>query len=138
VPTFPDPGTNGELPKGDAQSLGVSSSQLRSAQTACQHLLPSTGGSFVQASQQCLQAGDCPPALVQQILTVQRAYSRCVRAHGYSSWPDPSLDAQGRPFFNVSGAGISRSATRTPHFTDVDRTCEHLVGVHGDVPVDLG
>jgi hypothetical protein len=138
VPNFPDPGTNGGIPKGDAQSFGVSSSQLGSAQTACRQMLPSTGGSFLQASQQCLDADSCSPAVVQQILTVQRAYSRCVRPRGFPNWPDPTIDAQGRPYFDVSGAGISSATTHSPQFLSVDRICEHLVGIHGNVPVDMG
>jgi hypothetical protein len=138
VPSFPDPGSGGQLPKADAQHLGVSSSQLQAAQSACQHLLPSTGGSFQQATEQCFSAGDCPHALVQQILTVQRKYAQCMRSHAFPNWPDPTLDSQGRPYFDVSRAGISEADTRSAQWTSADRECERLVGVDGDVPVDLG
>ena len=47
VPTYPDPNSSGQLPKTDAQLLGVSTSQYQAAQHACQHLLP-TGGSIQQ------------------------------------------------------------------------------------------
>jgi hypothetical protein len=138
VPNYPDPDSNENLPKADAHQLGVSSAQLQAAQRACQHLLPRTGGSFRQQTQQCLESGDCPQAVVQQILTVQRKYSRCMRSHGFPNWPDPTIDSQGRPFFDVGKAGISRDDTRSAKWASSDRACERLVGVDGDVPVDLG
>jgi hypothetical protein len=138
VPKFPDPDSSGQLPKADPQQLGVSPSALQAAQRTCQHLLPNTAGSFRQQTQQCLLAGDCPQALVQQILTVQRRYARCMRSHGFPNWPDPTIDPQGRPYFNVSRAGISEADTRSAQWTSSDRECERLVGIGGDVPVDLG
>jgi len=44
VPNYPDPDSSGQLPKTDAQLLGVSTSRYQAAQQACRHLLP-TGGS---------------------------------------------------------------------------------------------
>jgi hypothetical protein len=101
-------------------------------------VLPSTGGPFEQQTQQCIAADDCPQALVQQILTVQRRYSRCMRSRGFPNWPDPTVDSQGRPFFDVSKAGMSEAETRSAKWTSSDRVCERLAGVDGDVPVDLG
>jgi len=138
VPSFPDPGPDGGIPKGDAQHFGVSDAAFRSAETTCRHLLPSSSGSFAQASQQCLLADVCPPAVVQQILAAQRAYSRCVRSHGFPNWPDPTVNAQRPPYFDVSGAGITSAAAHSRRFMNIDRICERLVGVHGDVPVDIG
>ena len=138
VPDFPDPDSRGRLPKADPQQLGVSPSELQAAQRTCRHLLPNTAVSFRQQTQQCLLAGDCPQALVQQILTVQRRYARCIRTHGFPNWPDPTIDPQGRPYFDVSGAGISRAETRSSQLTSSDRECERLAGIGGDVPVDLG
>jgi hypothetical protein len=138
VPKFPDPGSSGVLPKTGAQQLGVSSSQLQVAQQTCQPLYPNNGGSFQQQTDQCIAAGDCPQALVQRILTVQRNYARCMRSHGFPNWPDPTIDSRGRPFFDISKAGISEADTRSSQWTSSDRECERLVGIGGDVPVDLG
>ena len=82
VPNFPDPDSSGQLPKGDAQRLGVSSSQLQAARTACQHLLPNNGGAINAGSiDQCMMAGDCPQALVQQVLDrgAEASPSACAR-----------------------------------------------------------
>jgi hypothetical protein len=139
VPSFPDPDANGNLPKGDAQQFGVGTSQLRSARRACRRLLPTTGASFQEDAQQCYLAGDCPPDLVEQILTVQRRYARCIRAHGVPGWPDPTIDSQGRPSFDVSKAGLSARYTHSSAFAAKDRECERLVsGSSGGVPVAMG
>jgi hypothetical protein len=102
VPNFPDP-AGGVPPKVTAQELGVSSSRLQVAQGACQHLLPATGGSLTASSlQQCYLAGVCPQALVQQALSAGREFAQCMRSHGAPDWPDPTLDSQGRPLFNIN------------------------------------
>jgi hypothetical protein len=93
VPGYPDP-TSGELPKGSAQQFGVSTTQLQAARVACQHLLP-TAQSFQDQVQQCMQGGNCPQALVQQILTAGRKFAECMRSHGVPNWPDPTIDSLG-------------------------------------------
>jgi hypothetical protein len=107
VPNFPDPGSGGAIPKGDAQHFGVGTAQFQSAQHACQQLIP-PAGSLDQQSQQCFEAGDCPPAVVQQILTAQRRYAACMRSHGLPKFPDPVIDSEGRPVFawSISKTGM--------------------------------
>jgi hypothetical protein len=134
VPNYPDPGSDGALPKGGAQQFGVSSSQLQAAESDCQHLYPVNDG----AIQQCETTGDCPQAVVQQALNIMREYARCLRSHGLARWPDPSLDSQGRPFFDVSAAGLSYQYTHSPAFGSKDSECERLVGGSAGVPVPLG
>jgi hypothetical protein len=139
VPNFPDPGSGGQVPKADAGQLGVSSSQLQAARQACRRLYPSAGGLFEQQTQQCEQTGDCPQALVQQILTLQRRYARCIRAHGVPNFPDPTLDSRGRPYFAVGRAGLSSQYTHSAVFEAKDRVCERQVsGTSGGVPVAMG
>lgn len=121
VPSYPDPTSTGALPKTSPRQLGVSSSQFQAAQAACQHLLPDTGSS--QQTQQCMLTGNCPQALVQQILTAERKFARCMRAHGVPNWPDPSIDSEGRPVFLVSRAGVDAHAPPIRAKSDV---CERL------------
>ena len=103
VPNFPDPDNSGQLPKGDAQRFGVSSSELQAARQNCRQLLPNNGPAVNAGSiQQCMLAGDCPQALVQQVLTEERNFARCMRVHGVPNWPDPTIDSEGRPVFAVS------------------------------------
>lgn len=116
VPNFPDPqpgASNAKFPS--AQQLGVSSSQYQAAVKDCQHLLPAgTGDQF-------------PPAEVQLLLIGMLKFSQCMRQHGVSSWPDPILDAEGRPVFDLGRAGISRSEARSPRLTAKATECEHLL-----------
>ena len=106
VPNFPDPGSDGQVPKADPQMLGVSNSQLRTAQRTCQHLYPTNGGVLSASSlRQCYESGVCPPALVQQALNAGLRFAQCVRSHGVPNWPDPTTDSQGRPLFNIAVPG---------------------------------
>src|SRR5579863_368923 len=103
LPDYPDPDSSGTLPKASAQLLGVSTAVFNAAQSACQHLLPATGGSLTASSlQQCYLAGVCPQALVQQALSAGRVFAQCMRSHGVPYWPDPSLDSEGRPLVNIN------------------------------------
>jgi len=126
VPNYPDPDSNGQLPKGDAQQFGVSTSQYQADQQACQHLLP-TGGSLHQQEYQCMQNSDCPPALVQLMLTADRKLARCMRSHGVPDFPDPTIDSSG-PVFNITNAGISDAASHTSQFEAKLDECARLAG----------
>jgi hypothetical protein len=110
VPNYPDPNSNGSLPKGDAHAFDVSTSQYQAAEQVCLHLLPSGGSASLT---QCLMTGACPSALVQQALEEGRRFARCMRSHGVPNWPDPTVDSTGRPSFQVTKAGISIDSTRS-------------------------
>jgi hypothetical protein len=124
VSKFPDPAGNGALPKVSLRQLGVSSSQFQTAQTACQGLRP-TGGSLTQEAD-CLQLGNCPAAEVEQIRTAELGYARCMRSHGVPNWPDPTLDPQGMPVFDVTRAGIGRQFLHSSLFMTPNAECQHL------------
>src|ERR1700726_1641621 len=134
VPNYPDPDSSGQLPKGDAQQFGVSTSQYQAARQACRHLLP-TGGSLQQQEYQCMPNTDCPPALVQRMLTAMRKLARCMRSHGVPNFPDPTPDSQG-PFFNITKVGISDAASHTQQFEAKLNECDRLVG--GNAPESFG
>jgi hypothetical protein len=119
VPNFPDPEpsqTNAKFPS--AQQLGVSSSLYQTAENACQHLLPSGGGSS--------QAG------IQQELAGLRSFAQCMRGHGVPNWPDPAIGSQGKPSFDLTGLhGVD-----TPQATAAMRQCGHLLPSQlGGIPV---
>jgi len=127
VPNFPDPTSSGTLPKADPRRLGVSNSQLRATRQACQHVLPIHGGAIDAGSiQQCFMADDCPRALVQQVLTEERRFAQCMRAHGVPNWPDPIADSQGRPVFAIS---ISEDGFNpySPPIWAKGNECSHLM-----------
>jgi hypothetical protein len=137
VPNFPDPASTGQVPKTTAQLLGVSSLQLQAAQTACQHLYPSdgaAGGVLTRDSLgQCEETGDCPQALAQAAMTALRTFARCMRSHGLPNWPDPALDSEGRPGFNLLHIqGFSPNSSQT---SSTMQDCYHVMP--GGVPVPV-
>jgi hypothetical protein len=135
VLNYPDPDSSGQLPKGDAQLFGVSTSQYQAAQQACRHLLP-TGGSLQQREEQCIvNGGPCPPALVQQMLTADRKFAQCMRSHGWPNFPDPTAQSDG-PVFNITAAGISDAESHTHQFEATLDECERLV--RGNAPYQFG
>jgi hypothetical protein len=129
VPNYPDPDSGGQLPKTGAQLLGVSASQYQAAQQACRHMLPA-GGSFQQQEHQCMQNSDCPPALVQQMMTGDFKLARCMRSHGVPNFPDPTNGGSSGPVFNITKAGISDAASHAPRFITKLTECGRLVGVN--------
>jgi hypothetical protein len=133
VTNFPDPDSNGQVPKADAQQLGVSSSQLQSAQRACAHLIPPTGQTGEQQQEtQCAMAGDCSQAVVQQWMSGLRTLAHCLRTHGEPNWPDPIISTQGRnqglPHFPYEQAGIDHHSSQV--LAKVDE-CIRLTGFEG-------
>jgi hypothetical protein len=137
VPNFPDPASNGQVPKTSAQLLGVSISQFQAAQTACRHLYPNNGGTGGVLTKdslgQCEETGDCPQALVQAAMTALRTYARCMRSHGLPTWPDPTLDSEGRPGFNlVHVQGFDPNSSQT---SNIMHDCYPVMP--GGVPVPV-
>ena len=132
LPGYPDPTSGGEIPKTDAQELGVSSSELQAAQTACQHLYPTNGGSLGASLRQCEETGNCPQAMVQQALTAMRRFSRCMRSHGVPNWPDPTVDSEGRPGFNL--VLVHGTDWNSPQIQNKIGECEHVMPAGGGVP----
>jgi len=130
VPNFPDPDSKGGYPSIGPQRLGVSSAQYQAAEQDCQYLLP-TGGSLQQQTNQCLWFGNCPPALLQQLMNLEREYAECMRAHGTPNWPDPTV-AKGRPVFDLSSAGIDPQSTDSARLAAQDDECRRSIG--GSVP----
>jgi hypothetical protein len=126
VPNFPDPGTGGQLPKGDPHDFGVSSTQLQAAQHACQDLYPAA------SLAQCQGTGICSATARQALLSRMRDFAMCMRSHGISNWPDPTVDSQGRPGFSGPAADIPPGSP-TDHAANDE--CHHLlpagVGVLG-------
>jgi hypothetical protein len=85
MPDFPDPqrfvGGNVKL---TLHQFGASSPQFHAAISACNHLLPTNGGSGSQetAQQQRTRVAD------------GLSFARCVRSHGVSRFPDPTPQGQ--------------------------------------------
>ena len=134
VPSFPDPGSGGQVPKADAQQLGVSSSRLQAAQRACAHLVPIPTDATEEQQQElrCATGEDCSPALVQQWMNGLRTLAMCLRAHGEPNWPDPVITALAgnppAPHFPYEEAGIDHHSSQVLAKVDA---CVQLTGFHG-------
>jgi hypothetical protein len=81
VPNFPDPTSNAGIPKETAQQLGVSQSQLQTAQSDCTHLLPA-GGTLSATNNQTITV-----AQQQYYLKV----AACMHSHDVTNFPEPSF-----------------------------------------------
>jgi hypothetical protein len=78
VPNVPDPGPEGDIQLSPSSGINTSSPSFKAAQTKCAKLLPSgrpggLGPRSEQANEQML------------------ALSKCMRVHGVSGFPDPTL-----------------------------------------------
>ncbi len=104
VPDFPDPTSRGGVPKVTPQQVGVSNSRFQVAQRACAQLLQPT------------------QAQVPQIMTGMLKFARCMRSHGVPNWPDPSIDRNGQPVFNISGINPD-----SPRVSNTAGECTHLL-----------
>jgi hypothetical protein len=104
VPAFPDPAGAAGVPKITPQQVGVSDARFQTAQRACAPLLQ--------------------PAQAQepQVMTGLLAFARCMRAHGIPNWPDPSIDRNGQPVFD-----IPRIDPDSPRVSNTADACTHLL-----------
>jgi hypothetical protein len=81
VPNFPDPNSSGQIPKDQVIALGPSSPQVKTAQRACARLYPYRGPAQ-------------SPAQGQAHTAAMLAFARCIRSHGFPSFPDPTSTGQ--------------------------------------------
>jgi hypothetical protein len=95
VPNFPDPNSGGEIPKDQVVAVDPASPQFQAAQRACARIDPGPGGQQTSAQ---------GPARTAAML----AFARCIRSHGFPSFPDPTSSGQ-LTHEMVAGAGINLS-----------------------------
>jgi hypothetical protein len=123
VANFPDPTSNGALPKVTPQQ--AANPQFRAAQRACQNLLPpGTNDQF-------------PPGEVRLLLIGMLRFSQCMRSRGVPNWPDPTTDSEGRPEFPLSHVpGTNRNYWHSSRISRVGNECQsELPRALGGIPV---
>ena len=105
VPLWPDPDSNGRFDKSKLtpSQLGVSMAKAAAAEHACRTLLPTYPASE-------------PPQDLAQALT----FSRCMRAHGSTNFPDPESNGAIR---------IPHSIENSPAYLAALNFCIHKYGV---------
>ena len=94
VPNFPDPEPQGGIDKSKVIALG-SGPEVRAASNACAQVMPSTGLGPQQ-----------PEPSPRARFADAMAFARCVRAHGFPSFPDPTSGGQLTPEM-ITAAGIN-------------------------------
>jgi hypothetical protein len=110
VPNFPDPDSEGNVPASALRALGVPKRALLVGDEACKHLLPGSGG-------------DAGTRGDQQKLAFALEAARCMRRHGFPTYPDPptpSPSSQGSGT-RFEGTGID---TKSPRFQTTEKACE--------------
>jgi hypothetical protein len=110
VPNFPDPNSQGGISGGGSSSspgssLDPNSPQYKTAQKDCAKLAPSAG----------------TPAQQSRNLANAVKYSACMRAHGVSNFPDPTVVKGQIEFEGTQGVG------RAPKFPSAQKTCVPLL-----------
>ena len=93
VSNFPDPSTDPREFKQSLDPTTAHSPAFQPALSACGHLLPRGG-----------QSHSAPPSQAQ--ITAELAFARCLRGHGFPSFPDPSTGGQ-LTHEMLAGAGIN-------------------------------
>jgi hypothetical protein len=73
---------------------------------------------------------DCPPALVQQMMTWDQKLAQCMRSHGVPNFPDPTNGGASGPWFNITKAGISDAASHSRQFMAKLDECGRMVGLN--------
>jgi hypothetical protein len=109
VPNFPDPGSNGQIPKeAVVRALReVSDSRARAATNACANLNP---------------AGQGNPTLTAQEQQDYLRAAACMRSHGITNFPDPTF-----PGGHVNLSIPSSIDTKSRQFTQAAQTCTKLI-----------
>ena len=110
VPNFPDPGSNGQIPKPAAVRAlrQVSNSRAMAATYACAKLNP---------------ANQANPVLTAQEQQDFLRAAACMRSHGFASFPDPTFPGGHANFPRIP----SSIDTKSRQFIHAAQTCIKLI-----------
>jgi hypothetical protein len=111
VPDFPDPDSNGQIPKEAAVRAlrGVGDSRAKAATYACRDLNPNRQGS---------------PTITAQEQQYYLRAAACMRSHGITNFPDPTF-----PGGRVEGSIPTSIDTKSRQFIQAAQTCTQLLPV---------
>lgn len=114
VPNFPDPNGQGAI---QGSGIDPNSREFQNAQQKCAKDL---GGGL----------GTPTPAQIAKQEAAALAYSKCMRSHGVSDFPDPQFGAGGGiriRFHAKGGTGVSDLDPNSPVFQRARATCSPLL-----------
>jgi len=111
IANFPDPDSNGLIPKLSAGSgIDTNSPTFQAAQTACYKYTP--GATMTS------------PERNQREIDLLR-FAQCMRSHGLPNFPDPTLNPAGLSGFAIAGSsGVDRNS---PIFQAAGNACKNLM-----------
>jgi hypothetical protein len=111
ITAFPDPNPQGglDLNAGPGTGLDPKSPQFKAAWRACESLMP--------------PRRPLSPAQQAEARAQALKYSRCMRAHGISDFPDP--DNQGNFEIAVPKGSSNDLDPHNPQFQAADKACQH-------------
>ena len=112
VSNFPDPNSEGVIQFGSAQGIDPDSPTFKTAQSACEELLPNGGQPTPQQREES-----------QQKLL---AYSKCMRAHGIKDFPDPANGG-----LRVTGGPGTDLTPNNAQFQAAQKACQGNLPIKG-------
>jgi hypothetical protein len=104
-PSFPDPDSQGNFNTGGIDNR---TSQYQSANKSCAHLLPNNGQ---------------PTAQNQKVVSAALKYAQCMRSHGITDFPDPTVQNGGAAI----GLGEKNADQSSPQYQTAQHACKPLL-----------
>lgn len=69
-----------------------------------------------------------------ELMAAAVKYSVCMRSHGLSDYPDPTLGSNGLPNWDLAGRGLSVQDPQSPQFQAAQPFCKHDIQIAPDTP----
>ena len=108
VPNFPDPSSSGAVTIGPSSGIDPRSPKFQSAQAKCRTLLPN--------------GGRPSSAQIAKMQTAALAFSKCMRAHGVTDFPDPTFSTGGGISMRIQAKSGDLSPN-SPTFQAAQQAC---------------
>ena len=89
------------------------------------------------ASSGCSAAGCSSSSASQRAEADALKYAGCMRSHGLTDFPDPTIGSNGLPSFTFNGSGDSADEPNSPEFQSAQRACKNdLPNLGEQTPAD--
>jgi hypothetical protein len=110
VPNFPDPNSSGTVSIGPSSGIDPSSPKFQAAQQKCRKLLPN--------------GGQPTPAQIAKLQAGALAFSKCMRSHGVTNFPDPNFSAGGGIGIRIRPGSKGGLDPNNPTFQKAQQACQ--------------
>jgi hypothetical protein len=108
-PSFPDPVLTGQsVHFGPGPNIDQDSPRFLSANTTCKRLVP--------------DGGTPSPAQLQVVIAQMVKNAECMRAHGITNFPDPTVNVPGM----LAGISLKGLDPNSPQFQAAQKACQRL------------